>query len=137
MRLIEMSTLRKKDSGLPVNIWIDDSIAYKRGRHSKRIKFQTDRGEKPNTRGKASSMTLDGKVVEKTLPVKLEISSKDIEQIRNFVLNNAECLSLVADFDLDYDYFKHHLMIPGGELATKEQRQAQKELLDEYLNGAP
>lgn len=130
MDLIEMTTLRKKDSGLPVNLFIDDSISYKRQRYPKGVVFQ-------NNESSFVLMILDGKVVEKTLPVKLEITSKDIEQVRNFVLNNAECLSLVADFDLDYDYFKYHLMIPGGELATKEQRLAQKELLDEYLNGAP
>lgn len=137
MQLHEMATLRKKDSGLPVNLYIDDSLSYKRGKHSKRIKFQTDTGDKPNTRGNFSSMTLDGKVVEKTLPKKLEISQKDIEAISNFVVNNYECLSLVADFDLDYDYFKHHLMIKGGELATEEQLKTQKELLDAYLAETP
>lgn len=133
MQLYEMATLRKKDSGLPVNLYIDDSLSYKRGKHSKRIKFQTDKGDKPNTRGSFFSMTLDGKVVEKTLPKKLEISQRDIEAVSNFVINNYECLSLVADFELDYDYFKHHLMIKGGELATEDQLKAQKELLDAYL----
>lgn len=133
MQLYEMATLRKKDSGLPVNLYIDDSLSYKREKRSKRIKFQTDTGDKPNTRGNFSSMTLDGKVVESTLPKKLEISQKEIEAISNFVVNNYECLSLVADFDLDYDYFKHHLMIKGGELATEEQLKTQKELLDAYL----
>ena len=133
MQLYEMATLRKKDCGLPVNLYIDDSLSYKRGKHSKRIKFQTDKGDKPNTRGSFSSMTLDGKVVEKTLPKKLEISQRDIEAVSNFVINNYECLSLVADFELDYDYFKHHLMIKGGELATEDQLKAQKELLDAYL----
>lgn len=137
MQLHEMATLRKKDSGLPVNLYIDDSLSYKRGKHSKRVKFQTDKGDKPNTRGNFSSMTLDGKVVESTLPKKLEISQKDIEAISNFVVNNYECLSLVADFDLDYDYFKHHLMIKGGELATEEQLKTQKELLDAYLAEIP
>lgn len=137
MQLYEMATLRKKDSGLPVNLYIDDSLSYKRGKYSKRIKFQTDTGDKPNTRGNFSSMTLDGKVAESTLPKKLEISQKDIEAISNFVVNNYECLSLVADFDLDYDYFKHRLMIKGGELATEEQLKTQKKLLDAYLTETP
>lgn len=121
-----MVTLRKKDSGLPVNIYIDDSISYKRGKHSKRIKFQTDIG--------FSSMTLDGNVVAKTLPDSIDIDAADIAQIRNFVLNNAEYLSLVADFNLDYDDFKNHLMIVGGEPATDEQKEEQKEKLRRYLN---
>lgn len=118
--LQELATLRKTDSKLPVNLFIDDSRSYKRERHSKRIKFQTNHDDKPNTRGSFSSMTLDGKVVEKTLPSRLEISQKDINKIRNFVLNNKDCLSLIADFDLEYDYFKQYLMIPGGEPATQE-----------------
>lgn len=134
MQLIEMATLRKKDSGLPVNIYIDDSISYKRGKHSKRIKFQTDKGDRPNTRFGFSSMTLDGNVVAKTLPDSIDIDAADIAQIRNFVLNNAECLSLVADFNLDYDDFKNHLMIVGGEPATDEQKEEQKEKLRRYLN---
>lgn len=122
-----MVTLRKKDSGLPVNIYIDDSISYKRGKHSKRIKFQTDKFG-------FSSMALDGNVVAKTLPDSIDIDAADIAQIRNFVLNNAECLSLVADFNLDYDDFKNHLMIVGGEPATDEQKEEQKEKLRRYLN---
>lgn len=129
-----MATLRKKDSGLPVNIYIDDSISYKRGKHSKRIKFQTDKGDRPNTRFGFLSMTLDGNVVAKTLPDSIDIDATDIAQIRNFVLNNAECLSLVADFNLDYDDFKNHLMIVGGEPATDEQKEEQKEKLRRYLN---
>lgn len=34
MQLYEMATLKKKDSGLPVNLYIDDSLSYKRGKHS-------------------------------------------------------------------------------------------------------
>lgn len=133
MSLQDYIALRKTDSKLPVNLFIDDSRSYKRGRHSKRIKFQNNHGDKPNTRGSFSSMTLDGEVVKKTLPSHLEISQKDIDKIRNFVLNNKDCLSLIADFELEYDYFKQHPMIPGGEPATQEQLQIQKQLLDEYL----
>lgn len=68
MKLYEMATLRKKDSKLPVNLYIDDSLSYQRGGHSKRIKFQTDKGDRPNTRSNFSSMTLDGEVVESTFP---------------------------------------------------------------------
>ena len=131
MKLEEMSTLRKKDSGLPVNIYIDDSLSYKRGGHSKRIKFQTDMGNKPVTSSFAT-MKLNGELVEKTIQ-HLEISQKEINEIRNFVINNKECLSLVADMDLDYITFVNSLMIPGGEKATEEQKEQQKQLLKEYL----
>jgi len=46
--LNEMAGLRKFDSGLPVNLWLDDMSTYKRADHWKRIKFQGDHGDKLN-----------------------------------------------------------------------------------------
>jgi hypothetical protein len=37
--LEEMAGLKKSRTGLPVNLWVDDSHAYIRGKHAKRIKF--------------------------------------------------------------------------------------------------
>ena len=41
-----MANVRKKQTGLPVNIWIDEAETYKKGKHSKFIKFQMDKGLK-------------------------------------------------------------------------------------------
>lgn len=41
----EMATLRKARSGLPVNLYLDDSGSYLDGGHGPRIKFQPDKGE--------------------------------------------------------------------------------------------
>ncbi len=46
----EMTTLRKTRSGLPVNLYLDDSGSYLNGGHGPRIKFQSDKGNCPNTR---------------------------------------------------------------------------------------
>lgn len=131
--LVEMATLRKADSKLPVNLYIDGSISYKRGGHSKRIKFQTDKGDKPNIFSSFSSMDLDGNVIAKTPPKKLEIDSKDIQAIKNFVRNNREALSLVSDMDMQFSDFKTYFMIQGGELTNPEVSGKMHSQIQTYL----
>jgi hypothetical protein len=50
MKLEEMSVLFKRDSGLPVNLWLDDSGTWKNTGHWKRIKFQSTHGNKTVSR---------------------------------------------------------------------------------------
>lgn len=134
LRLQEMATLRKRDSKLPVNVWIDDSLAYKRGKHGKRIKFQADYGDKPNTRSCFASMNLNGEVIEKTKQKKgYKLQARDEKAISNFVLNNKECLELISDMELDWADFKQYLMITGPDLASKEEKEAQLDLLQQFV----
>lgn len=130
-KLTEMATLRKERSKLPVNIYIDDAGTYLNSGHFKRIKFQKDYGQKPLTRSFAT-MTLDGIVIESTMKEN-KVSKQDIEMIRNFVLNNRECLSEIADFNLDFTDFLNYLMIPGGKVANEEEKEVQKKLLKNFL----
>lgn len=133
MKLYEIATLRKKDSKLPVNLYIDDSLSYQRSGHSKRIKFQTDKGDRPNTRSNFSSMTLDGEVVESTFLKSTDLSSKDIQKISNFVKNNSKCLSLVSDMEMDFSDFKSYFMIEDSDLISDEQKEKLQNEINEYL----
>lgn len=133
MKLYEMATLRKKDSKLPVNLYIDDSLSYQRSGHSKRIKFQTDKGDRPNTRSNFSSMTLDGEVVESTFLKSTDLSSKDIQKISNFVKNNSKCLSLVSDMEMEFSDFKSYFMIEDSDLISDEQKEKLQNEINEYL----
>jgi len=128
-KLMEMSTVRKKSSGLPVNIYLDDSMSYLRGKHSKRIKFQTDTGDKPIT-GSFSSMLLDG-----TIPKdhKYSLASKDINDVKQFVLNNKIAIEALADMNIEIDDFKK-IMIRGGEPATEEQKKKLLKDLSEAIS---
>jgi hypothetical protein len=104
--LEEMAGLRKSRTGLPVNLWVDDSHAYVRGRHAKRIKFQGDYGNNVNA-GNMFSMTLskdDPQIPAKQLP-KLKLPAKDIEAIKIFVKNNADLLDKLADEKIDFVTF--------------------------------
>ena len=44
----EMANKNKSETLLPMNIWIDENQTYIKGRHSKRVKFQLDHGNRIN-----------------------------------------------------------------------------------------
>ena len=46
--LMEMSVLRKHETGLTVNIWVDDGGTWKESWKAPRIYFQPDRSDHPN-----------------------------------------------------------------------------------------
>jgi hypothetical protein len=106
--LEEMAGLRKSDSGLPVNLWLDDSSAYKNAGHWKRVKFQGDHGNKVN-RGNLFNMTIseNPEVMPKTTEMNIKLLAQEIEKIRRFVKNNHELLSKLADQEISaFDFFK-------------------------------
>ena len=45
-RIYEMTNRRKRQTRLPINIWIDENGRYKLSGHGKRIKVQMNYGEK-------------------------------------------------------------------------------------------
>lgn len=110
--LEEMAGLRKSDSGLPVNLWLDDSHAYVRGRHAKRIKFQGDYGNNVNARN-MFSMTLsksNPQIPSGQLPG-LKLPAKDINAIKTFVKNNADLLDKLADEKISFMTFTRQMKI--------------------------
>jgi hypothetical protein len=110
--LEEMSTLKKADTGLPVNIWVDDTGAYIRGRHAKRIKFQGDYGNKTNA-GNLFSMILskdDPQIPAKQIP-RLRLSTKDVDAVKTFVKNNADLLDKLSDEKITFTTFLRQMKI--------------------------
>jgi hypothetical protein len=104
--LEEMAGLKKPTTGLPVNLWLDDSHAYIRGRHAKRIKFQGDYGNNANASNMFSMIIskTDPQIPAKQLP-KLRLPAKDINAIKTFVKNNADALEKLADEEIDIAMF--------------------------------
>jgi hypothetical protein len=98
--LEEMATLRKNRSGLPVNLYLDDSMSYKRGGHSKRIKFQPDKSDHPNTRAMIPMSIGDDPKIMGQLP-KMKLSAQDVEKIQAFVKANKDILNALADMKID------------------------------------
>ena len=128
--LQEMSRLSTKKSGLPVDLYIDDSKSYIRGRHAKRIKFQANSDDSRTE--SFSSMTLDGNIVPETLPKKHSIKTKDIEKISNFVKNNVFALEKIADKEIDFQDFMN-VMIKKTESASADEIENQKEQVNKII----
>lgn len=99
--IMSMATFRKNKSGLPVNIWVDDGMAYKADGHSKRIKFQTDIGDRPVTFNFAS-MTISN---SPEVTGKHELSAKEIKQLEDFVIRNKDALEQLSDMEIDFEDF--------------------------------
>ena len=119
-RIYEMANRRKRQTGLPINIWIDENGWYKLGGHAKRIKVQMNYGEKMQNQP-FCRMDLYGNIIEDIFDKKeCEVSTKDLKQVSNYVLNNSYALDKVADEEIfmeDYD----EISIKGGKLASEEE----------------
>lgn len=130
--IYSMANRRKVQTGLPVNIWIDEKKAYVDGGHWKRIKFQLNHGDKTFHQPDAC-MDLEGNVVASTFNESdSELNSKDIKAVSNFVKNNSYALDKVADEDIYMDQFDE-VMIKGGEPASHEQIENQRILVDKFI----
>lgn len=134
-QLYEMSNRRKNQTGLPVNIYIDENGSYRNNGHYKKIKFQLNHGNKMQNQPFAE-MKLDESVVEETFRqtknIKIEIDKKDINQVSNYVKNNAYALDKVADEEIfmeDYD----KVAINGGDVANDKQKENQRKAVDETI----
>lgn len=106
--LEEIAGLRKSDSGLPVNLWLDDSSTYKNAGHWKRIKFQGDHGDKVNRGNLFTTIISDNpEIMPKTAETSIKLPAKETEKIRKFVKNNEELLSKVAGQEISaFQFFK-------------------------------
>jgi len=104
--LWEMAGLRKSDSGLPVNVWLDDSRWYLKAGHWKQIKFQGDHGNNVNT-DNLFSMTISENpvVMPPNAFYKIKLNSKEIELLKQFVKNNFKLLSDLADAKISFSQF--------------------------------
>ena len=130
--IYSMANRRPYQTGLPVNIWIDEKQGYKDAGHWKRIKFQLNHGSRIVNQPEAS-MDLNGNVIADTYDKTVsEISKREIREVSNFVKNNQYALERVADGDIFMDQFDD-IMIKGGKPATKEQIEEQKIMVDQFI----
>jgi len=108
----EMSNMRKVDTKLPVNIWIDISQTYHKGKHGKRLKFQNDYGDKFN-RENLLTMTIskdDPQVIDDDKH-RVKLKSKDIEALKNFIRVNYDILAKIADARITWEKFNSRLRV--------------------------
>ena len=87
--LEEMVNCRPNKTGLPMNIWIDETGAYLNGGHAKRIKFQINKNPLFQT-SNSCPILLDGTIPEKVFNMvknnkEYKLTADDIEMVSNFV----------------------------------------------------
>lgn len=126
-----MANCRSKKTGLPMNIWIDETGSYLKGHHSKRIKFQINTNPKFQTEN-TCSMTLDGVIPRQqeekmVLSKDFNLSSSDVEEVKNFVLNNMYALDKIADQKLDIEDFWTFAILGGAPVSPKRIEELKKD----------
>ena len=90
--LMEMSNLRKRDTGLDVNIWLDDEGCYRDVKHNvPRIKFQNNNSDRISKSDLIPISISDNPQILKR-KVTLSIDSKQLNKIKEFIVNNKEAL---------------------------------------------
>jgi hypothetical protein len=99
-KITEMATLRKKRSGLPMNLYLDDSKSWAQSGHWKRIKFQPDKGDPPDTRSMIPMSISENPEILIKNP-RMNLSAKDVEQVKRFVQLNKDALLLLSDAKID------------------------------------
>lgn len=109
--LMEMATLRMKDSELPMDIWLDEGATYEG--HAPRLKFRAS-NEQRTTR-EFSSMLLTNPPTIENMPSDSPLKKKDINKLEKFVINNLDLLLKLANGEIDYttDFLPN--MIKSGE----------------------
>jgi hypothetical protein len=93
--LMEMSKLTSRETGLPVDIWVDEGRTFTKSGHGKRIKFQGDR----NDPDKWIPLTVSA---DPQIPVdesECSLSSKEIRKIKQFVIMNVDALNRLGEPD--------------------------------------
>lgn len=94
----EMSTLKSKDSGLPMDLWLDEGGNYIG--HAPKIKFRAS-NEQRTTR-EFSSMLLTNPPTIENLPKDSPLKKKDLDKLKNFVINNLDLLLKLINNEIDY-----------------------------------
>lgn len=135
-RFLEMANYYAEDLDLPVNLWLDEAETYKKGKHSKRIKFQINYMDKIHDEYMCP-MTLDGEIpskIYKKLSKSSEwrITTRDLLRVKNFVINNSYALDFLVDQMIKRSQFDK-LVIKGGNFASDEEVDRQVQLVNELL----
>ena len=108
----EMANIFSEESGLPVNIWIDELGKYRSNKHSlPRLKIQNDYGKKPN-RNKLIPISIEKE--PKVLSGTLKLKSKDFKIIQRFIQLNLDILIKHWNGDIGTQTLMIHLKTPNN-----------------------
>jgi len=96
--LFEMSKLLSRTTGLPFDIWVDPRNQAQQAQHGKRIKFPKSKSTRDTSTNDWIPMTISKnpeipKSVPKNVRDGIKLSSKEIELLKRFIVQNLEPLS--------------------------------------------
>jgi hypothetical protein len=99
----------KKNSGLPANLWIDDTGSYRNSGHWKRIKFQINGGDlfQKNNLGVITISDNPQVISSKNI----ELSNEEVEDIIEFVKKHKTDLELIADQEMSFQDFMDKIRV--------------------------
>jgi hypothetical protein len=115
--------LCKKRSGLPANIYLDNTGSWSRSGYWRIIKFQPNTEDHPVTRGMVPmSIEDDPQILDEN--AKIALTTEQIEQIKAFVQANKDLLLQLADAEIDtFEFFEKMTVIvndPGAYMTEEE-----------------
>lgn len=94
--------LRTKDTGLPMNIWIDEGGTYKKGKHAPRIKVQINTNKKLENNW--LSIDFDGNVHYKNgQKTYVTLTKAEIEKATKYARVNKELLVKIVNQKIKLD----------------------------------
>jgi len=93
--VMEMTLLRKHETGLPVNIWVYEGGPYNRNENLKRIEFQVDKSDQPNFNSMVPMFISENPTTN--YKPGIELSQNDIDLVKKFVILNLDILHKLGD----------------------------------------
>lgn len=125
----ETRMMWKGQTGLPMNVAIDDGYAYDvQQLPFIQVAFQMDTDDHGNM-DNWNAMGLDGTLCDPDIG---ELQESDLAQLRNFVRNNRYALERIAENDIFSDQIADDLIL-GGAAASEEAIAELKRKVDEFM----
>ena len=122
--LQEMANYSKRDTSLPMNIWIERTEIKNRGGHNIRLEFQLNTDLHCQKYKTASVSLTDNKVIYREQYInspKCKLTDSDFTQVENFAYNNNFALRQLHDEVITESEFITKLVIKGGKRACESR----------------
>ena len=122
--LCEMANYNKRDTGLPMNIWIDRTEIENSGGHYIRLKFQLNTDLHCQKENYASVSLADNKVIKKEKYInspRCKLEDNEFSKVENFAYNNNFALCQLHDEVITESEFITKLVIKGGEKESESR----------------
>jgi hypothetical protein len=119
----DFHVMRKKLTGLPVNIFIDNAYSYQYGKHQLWMYFQNDYYDKaPNNNGNLLPISVESNPKLLVNPSMLKISESDLNILIKFVKLNRVILVKMANMKIDDRVFYRNMDANRSKLKESVDR---------------